>query len=495
MKKIKSIKNIENLVKWFCKQLTMDELFIAAGVIIAFLNNKRKDIKCKSSSPRDFPNYRKFYVDPVPPFTKCPKAKPELPDGDYKSLLKNHKLKKGKELKPVKRHDKSTNVLNNISCSNCGAPGKFLYYNDGKKRNQIRCKVCSALSQVKKHYRPNKTKYWCPHCGYALFLWKTFASFTAFKCPNYSCTEYINNFKKLSKEEKELCEEKSSQFKRHYIYREYHFDPNSLFPAEPKCPAASINSIRNSLDVLSLALTFNISYGLSARQTAHILKNVFLVPISYQTVLNYSLAAGSLCHKFNLENKGDIDSRVAGDETYIRVKNKWNYVWFVIGTVSRAVFAYHLSDSRKTKHALITLKETIRTAPVDKTIEFIADGNPAYDAATMSINIDSGKPILKRRSVIGLKNDDKESEVFRKYKQLIERLNRTYKFHTRQRCGFKDFNGATALTVLFVTHYNFLRPHSALNYKTPRHIEELDSILTLQGRWCKILQMASQIAA
>ncbi len=63
MKKIKSIKNIENLVKWFCKQLTMDELFIAAGVILAFLNNKRKDIKCKSTSPRDFPNYRKFYEE------------------------------------------------------------------------------------------------------------------------------------------------------------------------------------------------------------------------------------------------------------------------------------------------------------------------------------------------------------------------------------------------------------------------------------------------
>jgi len=146
---LRVIKNIGNLVKWFCKQLTIDELFIAAGAILAFLNNKLKEIKCKS-----------------------------------------------------------TNLLNNISCSNCGAPGKFIYYNDGRKRTQIRCKVCSALSQVKKNYKPNNAKYWFPHSGYALFLWKTFASFTAFKCLNYFCTEYINNFKKLSKEEKELCEEK-----------------------------------------------------------------------------------------------------------------------------------------------------------------------------------------------------------------------------------------------------------------------------------------------
>ena len=132
--------------------------------------------------------------------------------------------------------------------------------------------------------------------------------------------------------------------------------------------------------------------------------------------------------------------------------------------------------------------------PKDKFIEFISDGNPSYDAAALYLNFGLEKPILKRYSVIGLKNEDEESTEFREYKQLIERLNRTYKFHTRQRSGFKNFNGATALTVLFVTHYNFLRPHSALKYKTPRHIKELDAILTLQGKWSKILQMASQVA-
>ena len=495
MKKIKSIKDIEILVKWFCKKLTMEELFIAASVILAFLNNKRKDIKCKESSDKDLPNYRKFDVDLTPPLTQRPTPKDNSPIPNYKQLLEDYKIKYDKELKPVKRRDKSTDVLNKIYCSHCGAPGKFLYYNDGRKRTQIRCKVCSRLSPVTKNYRPCKTKYWCPHCNYALFRHKENDSVTVYKCPNYKCLEYQKNLNKLSKKEKELREKKLSQFKLHYTYREYHFEPDKLVPATPECSAASLNNIRNSYNVLGLTLTFNISYGISARKTAHILNNVFLVPISYQTVLNYSQAAAVLCNKFNLENKGEIDLRVAGDETYIRVKNKWNYVWFVIGAVSRAIFAYHLSDSRETKHALITFKETTRTLPTDKFVEFISDGNPSYDAAALYLNFGLEKPILKRYSVIGLKNEDEESTEYREYKQLIERLNRTYKFHTRQRSGFKNFNGATALTVLFVTHYNFLRPHSALKYKTPRHIKELDGILTLQGKWSKILQLASQIAA
>ena len=46
-----------------------------------------------------------------------------------------------------------------------------------------------------------------------------------------------------------------------------------------------------------------------------------------------------------------------------------------------------------------------------------------------------------------------------------------------------------ALTTLFVTHYNFLRPHMALKYKTPIHIEELDGIDTIQAKWVKLISM------
>jgi hypothetical protein len=47
-----------------------------------------------------------------------------------------------------------------------------------------------------------------------------------------------------------------------------------------------------------------------------------------------------------------------------------------------------------------------------------------------------------------------------------------------------------ALTTLFVTFYNFLRPHMALHYRVPVPLPDLNHITTLQGRWNKILQMA-----
>ncbi len=169
--------------------------------------------------------------------------------------------------------------------------------------------------------------------------------------------------------------------------------------------------------------------------TAQILKNVFCIDLSHQTVLNYVRIAAVHCHNFNLAKKGSVDPVVAGDETYIRVQDQWNYTWFTIGARSRAIHAYHLSDSRDTRHALITLKETIRTVNENQTTTLVADGTPSYDAAVHAINANADGVPLKRRKVIGLENVDDESAEFRPFKQIIERLNRTYKFHTRARAG------------------------------------------------------------
>src|SRR4030065_876798 len=86
---------------------------------------------------------------------------------------------------------------------------------------------------------------------------------------------------------------------------------------------------------------------------------------------------------------------------------------------------------------------------------------------------------------------DSESEEFRPFKELIERLNRTYKFHTRAAGGFNSVNGVIALTTLFVTYYNFLRPHISLNYSVPIPLEPLKGIATLQGKWAKIIKLAT----
>ena len=230
---------------------------------------------------------------------------------------------------------------------------------------------------------------------------------------------------------------------------------------------------------------------MSARKTALLLRWVFQINISYQTVLNYAEASAFYCHRFNLVNKGQSDPVQAGDETYIKINGKHHFTFFFIGSKKRAITSYHVADNRGTLPATAAMLEAKRSVPPDKNIIFITDGNPSYPSGIHFLNSSSvPTTTIQHHKVIGLQNLDSESEEFRPYKQLIERLNRTYKYHIKPAFGFNAFNGAMSLTTLFVTFYNFLRPHMALNYNVPIRIKEIDSLPTIQAKWIKILSLA-----
>jgi transposase-like protein len=195
------------------------------------------------------------------------------------------------------------------------------------------------------------------------------------------------------------------------------------------------------------------------------------------------------CHKFNFHYKGDVDNLQAGDETYIKVNGEHNFTFFFISAKNLKITAYHVDTTRDTLPATIAINEAIRTANSNGKIFLITDGNPSYQNAVHFLN-QSLTNKLKLKNVIGLQNLDAVSTRFRPFKQLIERLNRTYKFHMKAAAGFSSFNGAVALTTLFVTFYNFLRPHMSLNYNVPAPLAFLSGIDTLQGRWATLLQNA-----
>lgn len=301
----------------------------------------------------------------------------------------------------------------------------------------------------------------------------------------------MKKLKALNIEERELRPGRYSQFKVNYQYRDYHFDIAELTVAAPHKPTVSIHRIHNDINIFSLILALHVSYAITARKTAHMLVNIWQIPVSYQTVLNYTQTAAHYCHKFNLKHKGGIDDISAGDETYIKVKDAWHYVWFFICSASKKISAYHFSNNRGAKAAITTMLEATRTAKGNQKITLVSDANPSYMAGVHFINQKNKELKVTLKNVIGLQNLDSVSEQFRAHKQIVERLNRTFKYHVQPQNGFGSMNGAVAKLVLFVTHYNFLRPHKSLAYKTPVKLQELSGLTTIQSKWGKILSLAA----
>jgi len=482
------VKKTARFVIWICSKFTREEIEEIINGLSDVLANRNPDVKPKDDFKEKHPHYRNFFVDPNPPLKVPPKITLKL---DWRKLLSTYEEKRGYPLKSVAAKDPKTKAPEGSTCRICGAPCQYLYFNDGRRRSQLKCKVCSSLSQVHPRYR-SKARYFCPHCSYSLYLWKERRDVSIYKCDNDRCPSFLKNKAKLNFRERILAKIKSSQFKLRYQYREYHFTQEELIHSAPEeKDYSSLFKIYNSLNTLCLALTFHISLGISARKTAFILGNVFKLPISYQTILNYTDMAAPYCHRFNMANKGEVDDIQAGDEAYIKVRGEHNFVFFFISSKSRKITAYHVDETRDTLPAVIAMNEAIRTANLKQEITLVSDANPSYPAGIHFIN-ESHRPKLTHKKVIGLQNLDSESEEFRPFKELIERLNRTYKFHIRAAYGFHSRNGAVALTTLFVTHYNFLRPHISLNYSVPIPLEELKDIDTLQGKWAKVIQLALQ---
>jgi transposase-like protein len=479
------------VIVWLFKKFNREQLLELIDELIKILKDKNSQLKPKDAFKEKHPNYRNFYADPLEPLDAA-EVYQNRPNIEYKTILANYKAEHGKELKPVNPRNKSNIVSNAIHCQHCNAPAKYIYFNDGKKRSQLKCKICNNTFTLKPRFKEkNKIKYLCPHCSKPLFLWKQRPEVSIYKCANNDCPHRIKQLKKLNDDEKKLRNERLSQFKVTYQFREYHFKPAQLSIAQPNKPKVDLSKIHNDINILSLILTLHISYAITARKTAHMLRNIFDINVSYQTVLNYAQSAAYYCHNFNQKHKGKVDDFLAGDETYVKVKKKWHYVWFFISSASHKIAAYHFSDNRGAKPAITTMLNAISTAKDKQNITFVTDGNPSYQAGLHFINALVKSISISLKSVIGLKNLDSISTTYRPYKQMVERLNRTYKYHVQSQNGFGSINGAVAKMVLFVTHYNFLRPHSSLHYKTPVELPEISNISTIQGKWAKIISMAT----
>lgn len=81
---------------------------------------------------------------------------------------------------------------------------------------------------------------------------------------------------------------------------------------------------------------------------------------------------------------------------------------------------------------------------------------------------------------------------FRPYKQMIERLNRTYKASYRKTNGFDTLHGANYDLALWVAYYNFLRPHKHNNYKVLNDVEMLSNADTMPGKWQLLIFLGQQ---
>ena len=431
------------------------------------------------------PKYQKFKID------ELPKIVYNHQDWDWKDLNSYYAWKYGKPVKPINRR-KECDIPEDCTCPSCHAPQPYLYRNNGKA-GQLMCKICGVPFAPDENRFSKALTLKCPHCSHTLTRKKDRKHFIIHKCVNPKCPYYLHNLKKVDKEDLDEDYGKN-KYKLHYIYREFTMDFFKLDLNSLPTNASSLRFRKFDSEVMGLCLTMHVNLGMSLRKTKYALKELYNINISHQQVANYCTTA-AICIKPFVDNYDyHAGTTFTADETYIKVRGIRAYIWFIMDAARRSIIGYRISTERDVGACILAMRMAFKHfEKLPENFRFIADGYSAYVLAAQQFFREFGEAFkFEITQVIGLTNDDAVSTRYRRFKQLIERLNRTYKASYRPTNGFDNIDGANYDLALWVAYYNFLRPHKHNNYKVLNDIELLHGADNMPGKWQLLIFLGQQ---
>ena len=403
-------------------------------------------------------------------YTKLNSLNDPLPDiepdnRDYKQLLAKAK-NNGKSIKPVQRQKPLTVKVN--TCPKCSAPKKYFYSygHDPEGYQKLQCKICKhQWAPEKPKPEKNHPTYRCPYCGYALSKEKERVNFTKFKCRNDDCSKWTKENSR-------------------YRYRAFDFELDELSPSEVDQAPVNLDNTHFSSFIISKAIDFYIGLGLSLRQTARAIKQGWNVSVSRQTIQNWIVSTAHKLAPEIDELELPLSGTVAVDETYIKVKGNWHYLFSAIDAENGCIIAQHLSKNRDAKGALTILKQVAEKYDYQN-FTLVTDMAPIYKVAVHSVKA-IWELEIDHKSVKGLfANDTQSDEKYRAYKNIIERFFGTYKAHYKRHKSFSSFEGAVAHINLFQAYFNYLKPHSSFGNSPP--LEAKDSRGKPIEHWAQLI--------
>lgn len=214
--------------------------------------------------------------------------------------------------------------------------------------------------------------------------------------------------------------------------------------------ASALNQFYESASLAKIQRQLHLTYGVKPdRMTI------------YLWIVRYSKKATDTLGKVPIK----VGSTWIADETVLKLKEKGGskaWFWDLIDSKSRFLLASHISETRGTKDAQALMEraaaranKTPKVVITDKLASYLDGVEMAYGADTKHI------PSKSLTSTPGT--------------QLIERFHNQLKDRTKVLRSFMRKGTARVATDGWLVHYNFFRPHTSLDGKTPAEAAGADA--------------------
>jgi putative transposase len=160
-----------------------------------------------------------------------------------------------------------------------------------------------------------------------------------------------------------------------------------------------------------------------------------------------------------LHDRKESNNQLEKKENHTRHKfyNHYSWLWNLMDSKTRFWICSKLSQKRDTASSVAVLKDMKKRAPLLKA--FVHDGLPAYDEACRKELLSLQNPRVQNVRSVSIRHERLNAK--------IERLNGTVRDREIMMRGLDKQKTAQDLVDAMRIHYNFIRPHMALENKTP----------------------------
>lgn len=192
--------------------------------------------------------------------------------------------------------------------------------------------------------------------------------------------------------------------------------------------------------------------GLSLAKIQNHLYQHHAVRVSRKTILDWQTKFGRIASKFSQSLSPNLGDVFNADEMFIHYKKEFKYLWACLDKKTKFLVAHHVSNIRIDEEAEeFMYKVKRRKAP----LIIRTDNSYNYPPAIRKV---FGKEVIHSHYAAHKKQFKNNP---------IERFNNTARESLKTMRYFKTIKGITSFFNLFVSYYNFCRPHLSLLQYTP----------------------------
>jgi len=218
---------------------------------------------------------------------------------------------------------------------------------------------------------------------------------------------------------------------------------------------------------IAIASALDLYYrGLSLRQIEEHLESFYGVKVTHTTVYNWIKKYVQLVSQYVEKLHPRTSGRWHADDTFVRVRGRHLVLWALLDSETRHLIVSHISQRRTTKDASEFLRKGLETAR-NKPVEIVTDGLRSYTEAIereCKTKLDNQGLIHVQGPLTGPLTNNR-----------VERFHGTLKRRTKVMCHLGNKLSAETFAKGFATYYNFIKPHAALNGRTPAQAAKISN--------------------